>query len=419
MDYWHNELYVVLDAFHAIRRLTETTAFTRHPWHKQFCGSLSKAIFTYDAELSSSFRRACFRGKVPSKLARKLRAEHVPRLVNEKGAIEAAIGKAIAEYTNKSHPDVGPLLTERTFAAWESLKVHIRAGCLCDPPGVVLNESGAKSFSIGGMPFQKIHVKRGSSALEGFHLHQKNWLGRQIHSRKRGLALLADGSVRFNRRRRNTRSQESAVTPPVFSAGLLASTDRQYREFIAEGESRLRGTEVTCPVRDVSDTQLYTLQLPEDNGHVDNQLSSASSRELAAHHRNDVNPAESEQDIATYMAPQAALGDTAESAEVPQQQKNKKGLLDNNGGGGQCPVNVQASKCHKERKAAHCRRCRLLGSSCRLYNRIQWCEHSDIPFDEWVVNVFPGKKLASTARTERRAAQAGKPRGRPRNDQAR
>ena len=64
---------VFLDAFHAIRRLTQTTASTRHPWHADFCGLLSQAMFTYDADLSVRFRQACQCAKVTRKVANRLK----------------------------------------------------------------------------------------------------------------------------------------------------------------------------------------------------------------------------------------------------------------------------------------------------------------------------------------------------------
>ncbi len=409
---------VVLDAFHAIRRLTQTTASTRHPWHEQFCKTLSQAIFTYDSKLSLTFRQACIRGKVPGKLARRLKAEHVPRFVNEKGAMEVAIGNAIARYTNQSHPKAGPLLTTKTFAAWESLRGHVRAGCLCDPPGVVLNASSAKSSSIGGVSFQKIHVKRGSSALEGFHLQQKGWLGPRVHSRKRGLALLADGSVRFNRRRRNAELQASGATPPVFSAGLLAETDHSYREFVAQGAGRLRGISVACPVRDVADNQLYGIRWPADGGPIDAKFLGNMDNIGPAHHEDevlpDVQPSTGKQESIARIPPGAGTSDTATSPQAPKVRNVKKRVLQNADREGADQMEVGAESGLEKSSRTRCRHCRLVGSRCRLHKRIQWCEASDIPFNEWVVSIFPSKKAAAQARAACRATQVGMPRGRPR-----
>ena len=93
------------------------------------------------------------------------------------------------------------VLTAATNTAWGSLRRHVAAGCLCDPPGIDLNSYGA-TMSVGGDDFQSVASMRGSSALEGFHSHQKGWLGqRAIHSVEAGEALLRDGAVRWNRRR--------------------------------------------------------------------------------------------------------------------------------------------------------------------------------------------------------------------------
>ena len=60
-----------------------------------------------------------------------------------------------------------------------------------------------ESVMIGGERFQVVRTLRGASALEGFHTHQKRWLGCLArHAADAGAALLADGAVRWNRKRR-------------------------------------------------------------------------------------------------------------------------------------------------------------------------------------------------------------------------
>jgi hypothetical protein len=92
---------------------------------------------------------------------------------------------------------------------------------------------------VGGESFEKFKSKRGLSALEGFHGIQKDWLGQRVHSRKRGLALVADGTVRHNRKRRNQQASNLEQTPPVYAAGLLSKTDRRHRSFVEDGVRRL------------------------------------------------------------------------------------------------------------------------------------------------------------------------------------
>ena len=81
----------------------------------------------------------------------------------------------------------------------EAVKQHIAAGCLCDPHGVELNWFGDEKV-IDGVRLPIVCKARGASALEGFHTHQKAWLGPLArHTSDVGEALLADGALRWNR----------------------------------------------------------------------------------------------------------------------------------------------------------------------------------------------------------------------------
>ena len=235
-----------------------------------------------------------------------------------------------------------------------------------------------------------------SAALEGFHLQQKGWLGPHTNSRKRGLALLADGSVRFNRRRRNAESQGSGVTPPVFTAGLLAATDRRYREFVAQGGRRLCGGDVACPVRDVSDNRRYSIKLPHDDGVVDRHGVLCSGAGVSAYDCSGAGPPACELE----SIPSAGASSEATSVQAKEPRNIKKCRLPMV----ESPKTVQGTRC---------RRCLARGSRCHLYKRIQWCEQADVPFDEWVMNIFPSKKIASESKTQRRAERIGMQRGRP------
>ena len=59
---------------------------------------------------------------------------------------------------------------------------------------------------IGGEEFLSYKSRRGTSALEGFDTHQKLWLGTlATHSKDAGSALLTDGAMRWNRKRKQNR----------------------------------------------------------------------------------------------------------------------------------------------------------------------------------------------------------------------
>ena len=125
---------------------------------------------------------------------------------------------------------MGVLLTPSTITAWASLRQHVNAGCLCDPPGITRNLLGEATV-IGGEEFRPIlRTMRGSSALEGFHAHQKQWLGPLgRHAAEAGRALLADGALRWNRRRRNEMAEEMSTLPLVFAGGLLQRVDHLHQ----------------------------------------------------------------------------------------------------------------------------------------------------------------------------------------------
>lgn len=197
---------IKLDGMHAIRRLTRTTTSTQNPLHGRFCAALSAAIYTYDsdtlARLQAAQRREGQRGGVTTRTKRK----HVPRVIADAKRIARDIDNVIVRFEGASG-GAGPLLTTATQEAWRDLRPHVLSGCLCDPPDVQMN-STSSPVMIGGEQFETIRTVRGASALEGFHTHQKQWLGcLGRHAADAGTALLADGAVRWNRKRRRERGE--------------------------------------------------------------------------------------------------------------------------------------------------------------------------------------------------------------------
>ena len=193
---------VRLDPFHAMRRLSETTSSTQHPWHSEFCGKLSNAIYTYDHEIRSNLECARLRQKLSSHIPRQDLLKHVPKRIENPERIITAISMLLAEYKCRCHAVAGPLLTADTENAWLCLQRHISQGCLCDPKGVSLHQATGKQSLFGGEAFPTLRSRRGSSALEGFHAHQKQWLGAlATHGQEAGNLLLEDGVTRWNRKR--------------------------------------------------------------------------------------------------------------------------------------------------------------------------------------------------------------------------
>ena len=195
---------------------------------------LSGAIYTLDQKeahrLTAARKRAGMAG-----LSDDSRSKFIPRVITDARRIEENVDRALQTFQGRAHAEMGVLLTPGTANAWANLREHVRAGCLCDPPSIDLNIFG-EPVVIGNEQFRPIlRTKRGASALEGFHSHQKQWLGlRAQHSAEAGEALLADGALRWNRKRRNEAACNTSAVPLVFAGGLLKDVDDLHQRLAGE-----------------------------------------------------------------------------------------------------------------------------------------------------------------------------------------
>ena len=220
---------VRLDGMHAIRRLTRTVSSTQHPWHGRFCHALSSAIYTEDAAEVNRIREARRNAGLSECIPKRTRTMCIPRIITDKTHIIEKIEKVLKQFQPPTGRG-GSLLTAQTWEAWQNLKQHIAAGCLCDPHGVELNWFGDEKV-IDGVRLPIVCKARGASALEGFHTHQKAWLGPLArHTSDVGEALLADGALRWNR--------HSVRRGPMKHASIYAPGMRQE---LAPGSTYARG----------------------------------------------------------------------------------------------------------------------------------------------------------------------------------
>ena len=167
-------------------------------------------------------------GSVPSNVRSKL----VPRVIKNTNQIVTAVNAVINSFEGRAHEEMGELITSKTKLAWSALEHHVKAGCLCDPPGINMNKFG-EAVLVGGEEFPTIRTQRGVSSLEGFHTHQKNWLGPLArHASDSGQALLTDGAVRWNRKRNATLGR--GTLPPVFGGGVMQTADDLHQRLCGE-----------------------------------------------------------------------------------------------------------------------------------------------------------------------------------------
>ena len=93
--------------------------------------------------------------------------------------------------------------------------------------------SAEGEVEIAGERFQPINTVRGVSSLEGFHHHQKEWLGvGSAHAKEAGLALVGEGVMRWNRKRNNEAHVLSDRIPPVYADGLLNEINAAHQRLV-------------------------------------------------------------------------------------------------------------------------------------------------------------------------------------------
>ena len=421
---------VRLDGFHAITRLTQTTASTQHPWHGLFCSMLSEAIYTYHSGEISRLNEARVRDGLKTAWPRGLKSKHIPRVICNAPLIFECVDKVVQFFKDHVHEEKGALLTQATCKAWSNLQKHVKSGCLCDPPGIEMNIiDETKNVKIGGEIFPRIRTMRGSSALEGLHCHQHQWLGQFSHHAERaGLAILADGTLRWNRKRHNEDSFDEAATPLVFRGGLLQDVNGLHEQLVGKKlyPNLTNASAAASPIASFAgkaETKNLSSMKMKSQLSITHDASNLS-REIRAKQQSDnLLPAPMEYKVADNP------GQHKPAAEIHRSEHSDSVLPA--GDAVTMPRQIPESLARAEEKDSEeraqepampsrggCRKCRMRGTRCRLYDRIQWCETHDVPFDTWIVNVYPKKKEASKAATAKKAARVGGKRGRPKKNDA-
>ena len=156
-------------------------------------------------------------------ISSQLRLQPSTRQIENPKRIAAAVEAVLCLFGTPDQ-QAGALLTQETHKAWQCLRNHIAKGCLCDPDGVNLNSCGERD-AARNIRQGSVRNARGSSALEGFHTHQKAWLGPlSKHSEDAGAALLADGAQRWNRRVRGRKANAETLSS-IYAPGLQQAVE--------------------------------------------------------------------------------------------------------------------------------------------------------------------------------------------------
>ena len=162
---------VLLDVFHGMMRIGEHIS-KGHKFHFAFTQHFRDAMFEIDAGDRASVEAALRHRAVPTTFDRELEKnpkwvwERVRRRVPEPDILEKRLQLLLEEMSQSRYNDGStPLLSEKAKKEIANLLVHVRKGCLSDPPGVSMyyfwkvDKEGLKIF----------RCIRGTNHLESFH----------------------------------------------------------------------------------------------------------------------------------------------------------------------------------------------------------------------------------------------------------
>ena len=179
------KIVIRLDSWHFMRRLSKACSNESHPLYASFMTKISSAIFEWD--------------KMDVELLRNAKREELKQAGVQNPSLEA-VNKAVTKFELARHcrrktrgteatvsfieelfvslqeatDSLGvPLLREDSMDIWREEKRHVP--CLQDPCGVLLYTK-TKELSKGGIWLPVFRCARGTTSLESFHSHLKNFI---------------------------------------------------------------------------------------------------------------------------------------------------------------------------------------------------------------------------------------------------
>jgi hypothetical protein len=181
---WPN-LLVRFDIWHFMRRFADACSTESHPLYGVFLASLSRCIFEVDAsdlralmdakkgELAALGASNVSDEDIKRCLTRLEIARHCCRATRGVQRTEAAIVELVKAYESPQGRDIlgVPLFPKGALHnVWEMQKKHVK--CIQDPPNMEsLYYEEPHRIVRGGVSLPVLKCARGSTSLEGFHLH--------------------------------------------------------------------------------------------------------------------------------------------------------------------------------------------------------------------------------------------------------
>ncbi|XP_066928708.1 uncharacterized protein [Clytia hemisphaerica] len=205
-------LIVCLDIWHFMRRFTEGCTSESHPLYGLFLMRLSGCIFEWDEKDYDNLLKAK-RAELINEDVQNPTLSAVKKAINSgemaryckrrtRGAEKTIemIENLILSMTGATDSLGVPLFKATIVDVWEEQRRHVK--CIQDPDGFQLyTQTG--SLEKGGVKLPVYLCARGSTSLESFHHHLRNFIPGTSANAVNFQAYLLDGLARWNTLRRN------------------------------------------------------------------------------------------------------------------------------------------------------------------------------------------------------------------------
>ena len=182
--YKWNKLLVKLDVWHFMRRLSKACNES-HPLYGTFMAKISVAIFEWDsgdvdllrkakkAELQLSGIKNPSADTVSSAITKRELARHCRRKTRGAENTIRLLENLILSLTDATDSLGVPLFRDDVLEIWSTEKRHVT--CIQDPDGVQLYTKTGE-LTKGNVILPIFRCARGSTSLESFHSHLKNFI---------------------------------------------------------------------------------------------------------------------------------------------------------------------------------------------------------------------------------------------------
>ena len=179
------DLKIRIDSWHFMRRLAKTVVNESHPLYGTFMCSISKEIFEWDPKDVNLLTQAKKEelemagisnpppGAVKRAITKKELAKHCKRRTRGSEQTILLLNQLFQSMKGKTDTLGVPLLREDYQEVWEEQKRHV--SCVQDPDGVPLYTKVGQ-LTKGRTLLPVYRCARGTTSLESFHLHLKNFI---------------------------------------------------------------------------------------------------------------------------------------------------------------------------------------------------------------------------------------------------